>query len=197
MGFAAAHTTEREAVIDRRELEKAALIHGMGRTHLAGIRGQIMHQEGVRRLIPTNQRDWKHPQGQFTTNAMLALERENLAHVREGVNVAEPIADQATVRQLSAVKGLFTDQLRAAELTLTATNWITAIEGLAGTTKTTTVGAIREFAEGQGYTVRGFGMTSGSVKALAGAGVDSRTIASLVENPLPSRALRDLWIVDE
>ena len=167
VNFAAAHTTEREAVIDRRELEKVALIQGMGRTHLDEIRGQIVHQEGVRRLIPTHQRDWKHPQGQFTTDAMIALERDNLALVRKGVNVAAPIVDQATIRQLSTAKGLFADQLRAAEVTLTATNWVTAIEGLAGTTKTTTVGAIREFAEGRGYTVRGFGMTSGSVKALS------------------------------
>ena len=158
---------------------------------------QISHQEEERRLIPTHQPDLKHPQGQFTTDAMLALERENLALVRGGVNVAEPIADQVDVRQSSTAKGLFADQLHAVAFTLTSKDWATAIEGLAGTTKTTTVGAIREFAEGQGYTVRGFGMTSGSVEALSGAGVDSRTIASLVENPLPTRTTHELWIVDE
>jgi len=92
---------------------------------------------------------------------------------------------------------LFPDQIGAARLTLTSSNWVSAIEGLAGTAKTTTVGAIREFAEEQGYTVRGFGMTSGSVKALREAGINARTIASLLENPLSERAARELWIVDE
>ena len=68
---------------------------------------------------------------------------------------------------------------------------------MAGTAKTTTVGAIREFAEQQGYTVRGFGMTSGSVKALQEAHIDARTVASLIANPLPSPAGPELWIVDE
>jgi ATP-dependent exoDNAse (exonuclease V) alpha subunit len=68
---------------------------------------------------------------------------------------------------------------------------------LAGTAKTTTVGAIREFAQLQGYSVRGFGMTSGSVKALQEAQIEARTVASLVANPLPSPAGPELWIVDE
>src|SRR5260370_21138475 len=76
-------------------------------------------------------------------------------------------------------------------------HWASAIEGLAGTAKTTTVGAIRDFAEGRGYNVRGFGMTSGSVKALREVGVNARTIASLLQSPLPRRTGPELWIVDE
>jgi hypothetical protein len=97
---------------------------------------------------------------------MLAVERENLEMVREGIGQSEPIAEPEDVRDWGTAKGLFADQIQAAEITLASTNWATAIEGLAGTTKTTTVGVIREFAEREGYTVRGFGMTSGSVKAL-------------------------------
>ena len=48
-------------------------------------------------------------------------------------------------------RGLLADQAEVAKLTLTATDWLTAIEGRAGSTKTTTVGAIREFAEEHGY----------------------------------------------
>jgi ATP-dependent exoDNAse (exonuclease V) alpha subunit len=45
--------------------------------------------------------------------------------------------------------------------------------------------------------VRGFGPTSGSVKALTEAGVLSRTVASLLENPPQEKHGRELWIVDE
>src|SRR5260370_35115696 len=56
---------------------------------------------------------------------------------------------------------------------------------------------MREFAEEHGSTVRGFGMATGSVKALREAGINARTIASLLENPLPGRSAHKLWIVDE
>ena len=58
------------------------------------------------------------------------------------------------------------DQAAVAELTLASTDWLTSIEGRAGAAKTTTVGAIREFAEEQGYAVYGFAPTTRAVKAL-------------------------------
>jgi ATP-dependent exoDNAse (exonuclease V) alpha subunit len=85
----------------------------------------------------------------------------------------------------------------AAELSLTSKSWATDIKGLAGTAKTTTVGAIREFAEGQGYSVHGFDMTSGSVKALKEARLEAATVASLISNKLPAKHGPELWIVDE
>ncbi len=197
LDFARLHTTEREAVIDRRALEAAALQHGMGRVDLAGVRKQIAAGEHGHSLIRAGKPDWQHPQGAFTTDEMLALERDNLALVRAGSGQAQPVARADEVQRWGEAKGLFPDQIEVARLTLTSNNWVSAIEGLAGTAKTTTVGAIREFAEEQGYTVRGFGMTSGSVKALREAGINARTIASLMENPLSSRVGSELWIVDE
>jgi ATP-dependent exoDNAse (exonuclease V) alpha subunit len=117
--------------------------------------------------------------------------------VRDGIGQAEPIAEPEDVREWGTACGLLPDQIRAAEVTLTSENWATAIEGLAGTTKTTIVGAIREFAEWESYTVRGFGMTSGSVKALGEAGVAARTIASLLGNALPLPTSQELWLIDE
>jgi hypothetical protein len=110
---------------------------------------------------------------------MVALERENLALVRDGMGQGRPLAGIAIrravdgrlsstgtreVRDWKAQRKLLPDQADAALLTLTTVNWASAIEGLAGTTKTTLVGAVREFAEQHGWTVRGFGTTSGSVQ---------------------------------
>jgi ATP-dependent exoDNAse (exonuclease V) alpha subunit len=169
----------------------------MGRADLDRVHGQIAIEERERRLIQAGKPDWQHPQGAFTTNEMLALERENLDLVRAGMSASEPVAEPEEVREWGRARGLLPDQICAAELTLTSTDWITAIEGLAGATKTTTVGAIRELAEEHGFTVRGFGPTSGSVKALRGAGIEARTVASLLENPLPPRTPKELWLVDE
>jgi len=87
--------------------------------------------------------------------------------------------------------------VEAAKITLTARDWLTAIEGRAGSAKTTTVGAIAEFEQESGYLVRGFAPTTRAVKSLSEAGVDARTVASLVENPSPADGERQFWIVDE
>ena len=197
LDFAKVHTTSREAVIDRRALEAAALQHGMALVDLDAVRHEMTVHEESHSLIRAGQVDWHHPQGAFTTHEMLALEQENLTLVRAGKGLATPIAETEDIQQWGEGRALLPDQIRAAELTLTATDWVTAIEGLAGATKTTTVGAIRELAEGQGVTVRGFGPTSGSVKALRETGIDARTIASLLANPLPPPRQKELWIVDE
>ena len=92
---------------------------------------------------------------------------------------------------------LSAEQAEAAALTLTTTDWLTSIEGRAGAAKTTTVGALNDFAESAGYGVRGFAPTTRAVKALSEAGLESRTVASLLASPLPDRAPNELWIIDE
>jgi ATP-dependent exoDNAse (exonuclease V) alpha subunit len=92
---------------------------------------------------------------------------------------------------------LLADQIEVAQLTLTTPDWLTSIEGRAGSAKTTTVGAIREFAEEHGYAVRGFAPTTRAVKALSEAGVESRTVASLIENEISDAGRQELWIIDE
>jgi conjugative relaxase-like TrwC/TraI family protein len=195
--FAARHTTEREAVVDRRQLEAAALQHATGRADLDGVRQAIKQAEQAHTLLRAGKPDWTQPQGAFTTDETLALERQNVAIVKAGIDQSQPIAEPAMVKQWAASKGLSPDQIGAAELSLTSKSWATAIEGLAGTAKTFTVGAIREFAEAQGYAVHGFGMTSGSVKALKAAGLEAATVASLIANKLPRKTCPELWIVDE
>jgi conjugative relaxase-like TrwC/TraI family protein len=197
IAFAATHATEREAVVDRRQLEAMALQHAMGRVDLDGVRQAVTEDEKRHTLIRAGEPDWQQPQGSFTTDEMLALERQNLVLVKGGVDQVQPIAESQAIQQWAVSKGLSPDQINAAELSLTSTSWATAIEGLAGTAKTTTVGAIREFAEAQGYSVSGFGMTSGSVKALKEAGLQASTVASLIVNPRPAKTGPELWIVDE
>ncbi|HEX4209817.1 MAG TPA: MobF family relaxase [Candidatus Binataceae bacterium] len=197
LAFAVTHTTEREAVIDRRLLEATALQHAMGRVDLDGVRQGVTAGEQRRSLIRAGKPDWQQPQGSFTTDEMLALERQNLALVQAGIGQAQPLSEANLIQQWGQAKGLAAEQIRAAELTLTSTSWASAIEGLAGTAKTTTVGAIREFTEAQGYAVQGFGMTSGSVKALKEAGLEASTVASLLTNQLPSKRAPELWVVDE
>jgi conjugative relaxase-like TrwC/TraI family protein len=211
--FAREHSTERDAVVDARKLEKLALEHGMARMRLNDIRTQIVEEEKRGRLIragdssnisppgyghpSSGAHSWHPVGGAFTTDEMLRLEGENVEFVRGGVGKADPVADRRVVAPWTRTKGLLPDQAGVALQTLTSWDWITAIEGPAGSAKTRTVGAIREFAEERGYVVRGFAMTSGAVEALNNAGIHAQTIASLLSNPLPLPQTRELWFIDE
>ncbi len=117
--------------------------------------------------------------------------------MRAGRGRAQAIATEQDARNWAAGRSLSAEQAQAAVLTLAANDWLTAIEGRAGAAKTTTVGALNDFAESTGYAVRGFAPTTRAVKALSEAGIESRTVASLLASPLPDRAQKELWIVDE
>ena len=117
--------------------------------------------------------------------------------MQSGQGTVLPIARPEEIARSVTRRGLADDQAKVANITLGSRDWITAIDGRAGAAKTTTVGAIREMAQERGYVVRGFGPTSGSVKALTEPGIPARTVASLLENQVPERHGMELWIVDE
>ncbi|HUA36028.1 MAG TPA: MobF family relaxase [Candidatus Binataceae bacterium] len=194
VGYAVTHATEREAVVDRRALEGAALQHSMGRASLTEIRDEGIQQQLRGELIEI--KSAQH--ASFTTPEMLRLETENLELMRARRGRANEIAPSAQINRWSRQRGLLSDQAQAAEITLSSRDWLTSIEGLAGSAKTTTVGAIAEFAGENGYTVLGFAPTTRAVRSLSEAGIEAQTVASLLETSSPEDTIkRQFWIVDE
>jgi conjugative relaxase-like TrwC/TraI family protein len=191
-----AENSDREAVIDRRALEAKALQHAMGKADLDAIRNETQSLERQRRLISL-ENSVRSPRGAYTTPEMIALERDNLELMRAGQGAACAIGATQEIRQWVTRRHLLSDQAAAAQVTLSSTDWLTAIEGRAGATKTTTVGAIREFAQEHGYAVHGFAPTTRAVKALSEAGVPARTIASLLESRSRNPQTKQVWIIDE
>ncbi len=211
LDFAIRDATNREAVVDHRELVITALRHGVGATDLNHLQAHMDAQQAAHKLIAGG-KSYLHPLDRYTTPEMVRLERENLTLVREGMNQGRPISGiavrnptsgvvtgigAAEVRKWAADKKLLPDQTEAAVFTLTSGHWVTAIEGLAGSAKTSLVGAIREYAEQHGWAVYGSGTTSGSVEALEKVGLHARTVAKLRAAPLPPKGAHELWIVDE
>jgi len=187
---------EREAVIDRRALEAKALQHAMGSVELDQIRIESERFQQIGRLIVAGD-SVNSPRGAYTTPEMIALERGNIELMRAGQSRATAISSSNEIRRWASHRNLLPDQTAAAELTLASTDWITSIEGRAGAAKTTTVGAIQEFAQEHGFAVRGFAPTTRAVKALSEAGVSARTVASLLEGQPPDAQTKQMWIVDE
>ena len=144
--FAKAHTTNREAVVDRRDLEVAALQHGMRRASIDSVRREMGIEEQAQRLVRAQEPDFRHPQGSFTTPEMLALELQNVAMMRAGQGQAHPIALPVVAENWGQRQGLSGEQIGAMQMMLASPNWITALDAIAGSGKTTTVGALRQLA---------------------------------------------------
>ena len=196
LSFSVAHNTEREAVTDRRALERTALQYAMGIADLESVRRETGIRESRGDLIALAVSP-SFPGVVYTTPEMVAAEAENIELTRAGKGHSHAITNEQDARSWAAARSLSAEQAQAAALTLTATDWLTSIEGRAGAAKTTTVGALNDFAESAGYAVRGFAPTTRAVKALSEAGIQSRTVASLLASPLPDRAPKELWIIDE
>ena len=209
--FAVRHTYSRQAVVDYREIATAALKYGVGKIDLTQIDTEIDAEHRQGRLLAAG-KSHVHPLDSYTTQRMIHLERENLEIVRAQMHQAYPIAGIKVrsavdgsisvagtdrVRQWAIDRKLLPDQVDAAVLTLTTPHWVSAIEGLAGTAKTSLVGEISEYAEAAGWKVMGFGVTTGSVKALEHTGVNSQTIAKVLVTSLAQKTKRELWVIDE
>ncbi|MGH7933121.1 MAG: AAA family ATPase [Candidatus Binataceae bacterium] len=121
----------------------------------------------------------------------------NIELMRADEDRAAAIGSSDQVRRWASQRNLPPDQTAVAELTLASTDWVTAIEGRASATKTTTVGAIRAFAEDQGYAVYGFAPTTRAVESLSEAGVAARTIASFPASQSVVTRAKQIWIIDE
>jgi len=187
---------EREALIDRRALEAKALQHGMGSVELEQIRIESQRYEREGRLIAAGEAV-NSPRGAYTTPDMIAQERDNIELMRTSRGKAAAIGTLNEIKGWSRVRQLLTDQATVAEITLSSNDWITSIEGRAGAAKTTTVGAIRAFAEEHGYRLYGFAPTTRAVKSLSEAGIPATTVASLIESRSAQGIEREIWIVDE
>jgi conjugative relaxase-like TrwC/TraI family protein len=212
LDFADRHLSLRYAVIDHRELVTAALRHGIGATDLSHVQSEIDARQKAGKLIAAGH-SYLHPLDTYTTPRMVSLERENLRLVHDhmqsgrpiaGIRVRNPIdgsisvAGTDQVREWVISRGLLPDQIDAAVLTLTTPCWASAIEGLAGTAKTSLVGSLKEYMEGAGWTVRGLGVTTGSAKALQAAGIEAQTIAKLLAaEAAPPKRGPEAWFIDE
>jgi len=75
---------------------------------------------------------------------------------------------------------------------------VTALEGVAGAGKTTSLAAIREAAERDGYKVEGFAPTSRAAQKLGEAGIESSTLQRhLTRREEPHDGQKRLYVLDE
>jgi len=189
---------EREAVTDERDLMRDALRRSMGEISAERIRQEFDQETASGRLIEKEQ-EHAGPSRSFTSQEMIDLERENIRLMRTGQDQYQEIASEQTRQKIQQeYSHLSTSQQAAVNQVLSGKDQITALEGAAGAGKTTSLTAVRDAAEREGYEVKGFAPTSGAAHKLGEAGIDASTLQHhLTQNQRPNPEQKHFYVLDE
>jgi len=200
--FAKDRGFEREAVTDERAIMRDALRRGMGDLTYSQVRDNFdqRHNAGEFKIAPGQ----KHETGrQFTTRETIMAELATVDHMQRGQNAVEPIMPKEAATAHAATREFLNPaQRRAIEEVLTSQDRVHGLQGLAGSGKTTTLEAIREGAQRNGYAVEGFAPTSRAAAQLRDAGISAETLQGFLARGGQDQlrgdpSSRHLYMVDE
>jgi len=195
--FSKERNLEREAVVDERDLLRDALRRSMGGATFEEVRDEFEKRVHAGEFISVASK-LGAPDRAFTTQEMIDYERDTIHVMRHGQNRHEPLVSQGTRKEIAAEHShLNESQRKAVDQILSSRDRMTALEGVAGSGKTTSLRAIREATERQGYKVEGLAPTSRAAQKLAESGIQSNTLQRhLATNELGDGRKR-LYVLDE
>lgn len=171
------HLTERQAAFDHYELVREALKHGQGQIRLADVERMIKTKRDEGQLLPVTHYRAAAPGVRYTTPEMVRLERETLERMKAGKGKVNPLAEGTDERSLDGTfSSLNTGQREAVRRIIESQDRIVALQGGAGTGKTTSLQVVRMIAEQNGYEAKGLAPTSRATNALKQAGIFSETL---------------------
>lgn len=201
---------ERQSVFSAANLHEEAGRIGLGKASYAEIETAIVATEKQGELINHNFIDRRGAEFVgFTTGKNIETETRMLQSEEAGRGIVAPIAPPLDAAKLVASaaaqderegKSWNGDQRLAAAQLLSSRNRITALQGYAGTAKTTTVlSTFAREAEARGVSIVGLAPTASAAMVLGEAlGARSDTVARHLLSPELSHQNKSVaWIVDE
>ncbi len=196
--FAKERNFERDAVADERALLTDALRRSMGGATLAQVKADFEERIKSGEFVEV-QTHGNSPDRAFTTTEMIGYERDTINAMRAGQDRHAALATFGTRWAMRQAHGHLSDtQRRAVEQILSSRDQVTALEGVAGAGKTTSLAAIREAAERESYIVKGLAPTSRAAQKLEESGIKSNTLQRHLAQSYEGHDERKrLYILDE
>lgn len=196
--YAEERNLEREAVVDERALVRDALCRSMGDVTLEAIKDEVANRVATGEFIGVEPQPGV-PGRAFTTQEMVELERDTIQAMRGGQQAHAPLASSVTRHAVQHASPHLSEHQRGAIDRILATrDQVVALEGVAGAGKTTSLSAVREGAEWEGYRVEGFAPTSRAAHKLADAGMRTSTLQRyLTQSDAPRDGSKRLYVLDE
>lgn len=198
MLFGIRHSEEREAVNNKGQLLRSALASHVGETRLAGLRPLVDGLEQRRRVLATKQPtgDQLLTQGR-TTKRTARLELRLADHLALALDDATPIASRDRLLPTLEAAGLAPAQEQALVDVATSRDRVNGLHGVAGAGKSTMVKALAEASE-PGTQMVALAPTSSAAANLGQvAGIESRTVASLLAGGGRGIGRDHVLVVDE
>jgi conjugative relaxase-like TrwC/TraI family protein len=199
--YARDHLFERSAVESERSIMTAALGRSMGEANFAQVRQEFDRrvQAGEFRAADHGP---KHAGQQYTTAAMLRMERETIGQMQEGNRrgYGDPMLVEGKIRIETEERHpeLNAGQRQAVDDVFLSREKIVGLDGVAGAGKTTALAVVREGAEQAGYKVEGFAPTSRAAQKLGEAGIETKTLqAHLAQGQRADTGEHRLYVMDE
>ena len=198
VSFAKERNFERDAVADERALLTDALRRSMGGATLASVKANFEERIKSGEFVEV-QRNGDSPDRAFTTTEMIGYERDTVNAMRTGQDRHAALVSFGTRWAMREAHGHLSDtQRRAVEQILSSRDQVTALEGVAGAGKTTSLAAIREAAERENYIVQGLAPTSRAAQKLEESGIRSNTLQRHLAQSYEGHDERKrLYILDE
>ncbi len=207
VAFAAEKLGERQSVFSSAELEKEAGRFGLGLVTQSHISTAIDRAASDGALASRCYIDKRGAEfGGFTTATNIQNEQRLLLAEVEGRRSVAAIHSQSDAAKavsramLKSEHAWTPDQREATRALLTSQNRVSAVQGYAGTAKTTTVLAtVAREAQAQDFVVTPLAPTASAARTLGEAlGTRGDTVAKhLMNTPVADSDRRALWIVDE
>lgn len=207
---------EREAVVPQREILREALRRGQDVTTPALIEAAIQARQDRGDLLPMK---GKGHQPAYTTPEMLAIEKQNIQLMQAGQNhrtafipdspaltnridphfagfEADAAKQPDPARRLQ-LQAAIANQKQAIRGILISRDQVQALQGAAGTGKTTSLTVVRKELEQEGYVVKGFAPTSRAAAQLAECGAQCSTLQMHLATPQQPNQQPTVYFVDE
>lgn len=194
---------EREQVFAKKDLVKEAMLQSSGRVSSDELLKEIEGRAESGSLI---RREQDKSGARYTTSQAIAGELwadKQISAGREGhTHVMNEKEFQSALAKFEERKGfhLKDEQREAARSILTGSDQFQAVQGSAGTGKTTMVEFIREAAESKGWSLKGMATGAAQAEKLEQeSGITSTTTASFLASKReePGGTTKTLFIVDE
>lgn len=195
IGYAIERGSERSAVLDERQVMRDALNHAQGEVKVASLRADLARRIEQGEVIEHERRAHK-----ITTREAVEQERGILRKLAEGQGREQPLVSPETQQKtINNHAHLSESQRQAIKQILSSRDQLQGLEGVAGAGKTTSLAAIREAAEREGYTVQGLAPTSRAAQKLGEAGMETETLQKHLSRGegVHDGVAKQLYVLDE
>jgi len=136
----------------------------------------------------------------YTTQVTREREKRILQIEREGRAAVQPILNAEAAQNALDGRSLKPGQQAAAQLILSTQDRFVGVQGLAGTGKSHMLAQVQEIAQSAGYSIQAVASYGKQIQALRDLGMESRTVASVLEARKGDRFkldARTILVIDE